>query len=296
MRKDYYLGTSKEGFHNIAFTEWGMLNPDLPSILCLHGYTRNGRDFDALAYYLSLQGRHVLCPDVVGRGDSSWFKNAQHYTFDQYITDISALIAYSHARQIDVIGTSMGGIIGMMMAAMPNTPIRRLILNDVGAQIPVSGLKKLGLTERKVDFVSFDKAKAYFKEHLEEFGDLSEEQWINLTKHSIEQRAPDLFVSKIDPNIRNPKSSFQFISEFFHHPYKSLEGIFYDIDLWSVWNKISCPVFIIHGMHSEILTAEIIHRMKKEHSLTQVYDKENAGHAPALLDLADHERIYHWLS
>lgn len=291
-----YFGISEEGFHRIAYTEWGEIHSKFPSVICVHGYTRNGRDFDALASYLALKGRHVVCPDVVGRGESSWFKNPHHYNFTQYVMDMNTLIAHTHAYQIDWIGTSMGGIIGMMLAALPNSPIRRLILNDVGPQIPLQALRRLAkFSGNEPDFKSMAEAKEYFKRHYADFGILDEEQWDYFTEHSVKQEAADLYVVKVDPCIKNPKSTFQMVSDFFHHPHRALEGILYDIDLWSIWKKIHCPVLVIHGVRSDLLTPAIIKKMQRMHDLTEVYEVANAGHAPALLELNDHERIERWL-
>jgi len=296
MKKNSYLGVSEEGFHNIAYTEWGSSDTERPTVICVHGYTRNSRDFDSLASYISMKGRHVFCPDVVGRGDSSWFKQSSHYNFTQYVADMNALIARSQARQVDWIGTSMGGLIGMILAAKPNSPIRRLILNDVGPQIPIHGLRRLAKYAGKDPmYESFDEAKKQFKTNYAEFGNLSEKQWDTFTKNSIEQQAPNVFIARVDPNIKNPKSTTQIISEFFHHPHKALEGILYDIDLWSIWKNVQCPVLVIHGTHSDLLTPEIIRRMQRAHPQIEVYEKEDAGHAPALLDLIDHETIAQWL-
>lgn len=296
MKQNSFLGVSDEGFHSVAYTEWGVWSPSLPTVLCVHGYTRNSRDFDALAHYLQNQDRHVFCPDVVGRGNSSWFNHSSHYNFTQYINDMNALIARTNATQIDWIGTSMGGLIGMMIAALPHSPVRRLILNDIGPQVPIHGLRRLAkYAGNDPDFKSMEEAKQHFKKNYAEFGPLTEKQWDFFTEHSIDQRAPDLYTVKVDPGIKNPKSSFQVISEFFHHPQKSLEGILYDIDLWSIWTKIHCPVLVIHGAHSDLLTPGIIKRMQRMHPLTDVYEIENAGHAPALLDLENHEVINDWL-
>src|SRR3990167_1962887 len=113
MKTDYYLGLSEEGFHRIAYSEWGAPSPQYASILCIHGLTRNRRDFDDLATYLSDRELHVFCPDMVGRGDSNWLKNPLHYTFEQYAADCNVLINKMPTQKIDWIGTSMGGVIGM---------------------------------------------------------------------------------------------------------------------------------------------------------------------------------------
>lgn len=296
MKKHSVLGISDEGFHNIAYTEWGAHSPELSAVVCVHGYTRNSRDFDALAHYLSHHDRHVYCPDIVGRGDSSWFKHPHHYNFTQYVNDMNAMIARTKSQQIDWIGTSMGGIIGMMLAALPNSPIRRLILNDVGPQIPLHGLRRLAkYAGDDTEFKSIDEARETFKRNFAEFGPLTEEQWTTLTQHSVEQKAPNTYSIKVDPNINNPKSAFQMVTDFFHHPHRALEGILYDIDLWAVWKKVRCPVLVIHGTHSDLLTPAIIKRMIRTHKHTDVYEVHNAGHAPALLEPAQHQFIADWL-
>jgi pimeloyl-ACP methyl ester carboxylesterase len=297
MKKQCFLGISNEGFHNVAYTEWGEANRDLPAVLCVHGYTRNSHDFDALASYFSMNGRHVFCPDVVGRGDSSWFKNSNNYNFTQYMSDMNVLLALTKTHQIDWIGTSMGGLIGMMLAALPNSPVKHLVLNDIGPQIPLFGLRRLAkYAGKEPEFKSKEEAKQFYKSNFSEFGPLTEKQWNNFTNNSIEEKAPGRFVAKVDPGIKNPKSTFQIMSEFVHHPHKALEGIFFDIDLWSIWQQVKCPVLVIHGVNSDLLTPEIIKRMQRSHNKTEVYKVENAGHAPALLNTMEHEKIMNWLN
>lgn len=287
---------SPEGFHDLAYMEWGNRSEQFPTVMCVHGLTRNGRDFDELANYLSNKGRYILCPDVAGRGDSAWFKHACYYNFPQYVADMNALIARADTHHIDWIGTSMGGIIGMMLAAQPNTPIRRLVINDIGPQIPLVGLRRLGKYAGKNPiFSTFEEAKIYCKTNYAEFGELTDEQWNTFTYHSIKLKAPNQYVFNVDPGIKHSKSTGQWLNEFLHHPLKALEGIFYDIDLWSMWKQIHCPVLVIHGKHSDLLTSEIIAKMHQIHPLTEVYEIENAGHAPALLDPQNHDVIYQWL-
>jgi pimeloyl-ACP methyl ester carboxylesterase len=297
MKRQTLLSVSEEGFHHLAYSEWGDADPDHPTIICVHGYSRNSHDFDTLANYLGNRGRHLFCPDIVGRGDSSWLKNAHHYNFIQYVADMNALIARTGAPQIDWIGTSMGGIIGMMLASLPNTPIQRLILNDVGPQIPVHALRKIAkFSAIGVEFKSIKEAKEYFKKAYAEFGILEEAHWDYLTAHSIEQTRSNAFRLKADPGILHPKTTLQTISEFFHHPHKSLVGILYDVDLWAIWRQIKCPVLIIHGVNSELLTPVIIKHMLRTHQHSEVYEIENAGHAPALLNPWEWEKIDLWLN
>ena len=154
MNSDYVLGLTAGGFHRIHYTDWG--NPDTSRIvICVHGLTRNCRDFDFLAQALVSEFR-VICPDVAGRGRSDWLKAKENYAYPQYCADMTAMIARltgkstglsarlgrllgrakSGKKRIFWVGTSMGGLIGMVLAAQPGTPIERLVLNDIGAIIP----------------------------------------------------------------------------------------------------------------------------------------------------------------
>lgn len=290
------LGLSSEGFHRLAYTEWGRHHPDHPAIICLHGLLRNRHDFDALARYLNHHGRHVFCPDLAGRGDSDWFHSPSHYTNEQYMADMSSLIARTGSSRIDWIGTSLGGIIGMMLAALPNTPIHRLILNDVGAQIPLHGLRRLAkYVNVHPEFSNKEEAIQYYQTIYHDFGTLTPGQWDELTTHNIKPLANGHFVAKGDPNLMHHKTKIPFLWELMSHPHKALQGIMYDIDLWSVWEKITCPVLIIHGRQSDLLLEEHIVRMKKIHPLTEVMVIDDAGHAPALLRTTEHESIAQWL-
>jgi len=297
MKTNYFLSSSTDGFHRMAYSEWGQPDSIKPIVFCVHGVLRHRFDFDALAGYLSRHDRHVFCPDIVGRGDSDWFENPKHYHFEQYVIDMTVLFARSVATKIDWIGTSMGGLIGMMMAALPNSPISRLILNDVGPQVPLSGLRRIAkYADTHHKFATVAEATQHYKEIYKSFGQLSESQWTTFTEHSITQKPDGTYVAKCDPTIAQVnKTHAQWMWDFMHHPHKSLEGIFFDVDLWSVWKQIKCPVLIIHGRHSDILLPEIIKKMQQTHPNTALIEVDDAGHAPALLEQAQHERIKAWL-
>src|SRR5215469_3274553 len=135
MQEKHLYGHGAGGFHRVAYTEWGQASPR-PPVICVHGLIRNGRGFDYLSLALEGEGRQVFCPDIVGRGKSDWLANPANYNYPQYITDMTALVARTGAELVDWIGTSMGGLIGILLAAETNTPIRRLVINDVGPFIP----------------------------------------------------------------------------------------------------------------------------------------------------------------
>src|SRR5512140_330508 len=142
MRQRSVRCLSPAGFHDMAYVEWG--DPRNPRVLvCAHGLTRNGRDFDYLARTLAREWR-VVCPDVVGRGRSDWLKDKSLYAIPQYATDMATLIARLDVESVDWLGTSMGGLIGMVMASQEKTPIKRLILNDVGPVLSFISLSRIG--------------------------------------------------------------------------------------------------------------------------------------------------------
>jgi len=283
MKKDYVLGLSEEGFHRVFYTQWGDTSAHHLPLVCVHGLTRNGRDFDGLAAYLSGKGHAVFCPDIVGRGDSDWLHDPQHYTYEQYVADMNVLIARTKAPHINWLGTSMGGLIGMVMAAADHTPIRRLILNDVGAQIPVKALTRLSkYAARDPDFTSLEQAKTYFKTVYTDFGDLDETEWQRITETSVREIAPGKFISKMDHGVKQSSMKSKLAWKAFFHPHKALEGSLFDIDLWHLFRKITCPLLLIHGTHSDLLTPAIIQKMLRIRPDMQILEIPDAGHAPML--------------
>lgn len=296
MDKHYFLGLSEEGFHKVAYTEWGKPNNTHTPIICVHGLTRNGRDFDELARHLTYMGCHTYCPDVVGRGESDWLNDPLHYTYEQYIADMNVMIARTTAKQVDWVGTSMGGLIGLFLASMPKSPIRRLVLNDIGPQISTQGIARLSKyagTEPR--FRTLKEAKTYFQEVYGDFGKLSDAQWERFTENSVDEIRPGVFTTKMDPRIRIAATKSKIAWRAFLHPLKAWEGTLFDIDLWHIWRKVSCPVLVLRGKYSDILLPHVTQKMKMIHPLTEIVEIADAGHAPALMDLEQHELIYRWL-
>src|SRR5437870_5834446 len=135
-------GLSLTGFHELAYVDWGPSEAGIP-VVCIHGLSRQGRDFEYLASHLAAAGRRVVCPDLVGRGRSGRLRDANEYALPQYCADINALIAHLDAGQVDWVGTSLGGLIGIVLAGLPETPIRRIVVNDIGPYLPWSGLARI---------------------------------------------------------------------------------------------------------------------------------------------------------
>jgi hypothetical protein len=267
MREQSFLGQSILGFHRVAYTEWGE-NTDKPPIICVHGLTRNGRDFDWLAKALQDE-RRVLCPDIVGRGQSDHLADPSLYGYPQYLSDMTALIARSGAAEVDWVGTSMGGLIGMLLAAQPNSPIRRLVINDVGPFLSLSALQRIATyAGQDVFFDDFAALEAHMRKIYIPFGIRNDADWQRLAKTSV----------VILPDGRLTLNYDTAIAANF----KALKA---DVDLWPFYDKIRCPTLVLRGAQSDILTDAVTTDMTKRGPKAERIDFENVGHAPALIDI-----------
>lgn len=279
MREDGFLGLSGHGFHRVAYVEWGMR--DAPrTVICVHGLTRNGRDFDVLARSLSDTHR-VVCPDVAGRGRSEWLAVSDEYAYPTYCADMAALIARLRVEQVDWVGTSMGGLMGMMLAAQPGSPVRRLVLNDIGPFIPQAALERIG-TYLGLDlgFDSVDEVDAYLREVHAPFGSLSDEQWRHLAEHGHRVRGEGVLGLAYDPRIAEP---------FRANPPE-------DVDLWALWDAVQCPVLVLRGAESDLLLPEVAEQMRTRGPGAEVVEFSGAGHAPALMAPEQVRVVADWLS
>jgi pimeloyl-ACP methyl ester carboxylesterase len=244
MREKYFYGYGPRGFHRIAYTEWGEASSQ-PPVICVHGLVRNGRDFDYLARALEDEGRQVFCPDIVGRGKSDWLANPADYNYVQYLTDMTALIARTGADSVDWVGTSMGGLIGMLLAAETNAPIRRLVINDAGPFIPLAALKRIGAyLKHSPVFENLEGVEEYPREIYSPFGDLNDENWHHLAHYGTRNMANSKLGLAFDPAIALP---FLEINQ--------------DVDLWPAYDRVRCPVLLLHGVNSDVLPAPIAHEM-----------------------------------
>ncbi len=267
----------REGFVNcqgqtqvlrMAYTDWGDIdNPRL--LICVHGLTRCGRDFDTLAEALADDYR-VICPDVMGRGLSDWLDDPAGYGIPTYAQHMLALLAQLGASKVDWLGTSMGGIIGMALAAQPDSPIQRLILNDVGPEI--SGLSLARIAQyvgRDERWDSLEEAMAQQSQALAPFGNLSPAQWHQILLPGLVQDAQGLWHTRYDPRIA-----------------LSLRAIDpnQNADLWPLYEAITCPTLAIHGANSDLLTAEVWLAMATRGPRATLAEVPDVGHAPTFLD------------
>ena len=255
---------SATGLHRMAYTERG--DPDNPNVLvCVHGLTRNGRDFDDLAQVMAREYR-VICPDVVGRGRSDWLRNPAGYGFPQYVADMLVLLARLNVESVHWVGTSMGGLIGMFLASLEDSPISRLVLNDVGPVITADSLQRIGeYVGRAPKFETFAAAERYIREISASFGVLSDAQWRHLTQHSLRQASDGRFEMCYDPGIGDP----------FRQALTAQ-----NVDLWPIYDAISCPTLVVRGAESDLLSLETVRLMASRGPLPQTVELPNVGHAP----------------
>jgi len=265
---EFYLGLSTQGFHQLHYMKWGQPTEKEP-VICAHGLTRNSHDFDCLAQDLA-QDRQIACPDIVGRGQSDWLTEPNFYGYPQYMADANALMARLNSSRFDWVGTSMGGLIGMFLAGQPQTPLRRLVMNDIGAVIPGKALQRIRkYVSLQPHLSSLDQANKYIRQILAPFGNLTEEQWQQLVRYSFRRDDTSSYVMNYDPNI---------IKSLGHETESP------NIEFWPFWEKVACPVLLIHGQNSDVLTPPIIAQMKEIKKDLEVITFPDTGHAPALMN------------
>lgn len=264
------------GYHNISYVEWGTPQKD-KAVLCLHGFSRNGRDFDYLAQELVDQGYWIICPDMPGRGKSDWLPIPTDYNYPKHASEIMTLLARLDVEHIDLVGTSMGGIMGMVLASFPNNPIHRLVMNDVGPYLPSPPQQRireyLGLYPI---FNSRDKAKNYLKQLLSPFGIHTEEHLEHAMENSYFLNTEGHYQLSYDNNIL-----VGFTGE--------------ETDLWNFWETVNVPVLVIRGERSELLTLNCVDRMTQKKNVDFV-EFPNVGHAPALNTENQIRVISQWLN
>jgi pimeloyl-ACP methyl ester carboxylesterase len=254
------------GFHRLNYYEWGDAgNPRV--VICVHGLTRNGRDFDDIATALSSEYR-VLCPDMPGRGKSEWLTHKEDYAYPVYCADMAALIARSGAETVDWIGTSMGGVIGMLLAAQPNSPIRKLVMNDVGPFIPKASMERLSIYVGKpVSYDSFEAFEQYIRAVSAPFGPLTDAQWRHLTETTARRMDDGRWGTNYDPAIALPFT-------------KSIA----DVVLWPFWDQVRSPTLLLRGKDSDLLLSETAREMTTRGPKATLVEFPGIGHAPMLME------------
>ncbi len=269
MRQHTVQCLSPAGFHDMAYVEWG--DPANPRVLvCVHGLTRCGRDFDFLARAMADRYR-VVCPDVVGRGRSAWLRDKSHYAIPQYCGDMVTLLARLNAATVHWLGTSMGGLIGMALAAQPDSPISRLVMNDVGPVITAASIARIGeYLGTAPRFASMEQAEAFVRFVSAPFGALTDAQWRHLTIHTMRPTADGGFELAYDPGIAAP--------------FRQAMGQGEDVLLWPIYDAVHCPTLLLRGAQSDLLTADTARQMATRGPRAQVVEVAGVGHAPVLME------------
>ncbi len=272
MKTDSILCLGSTGFHRMHYYEWGdAANPRV--LVCVHGLTRSGRDFDYLAESLAGDFR-VICPDVVGRGQSDWLAAKTDYGYPQYMADMAALIARVTANGTETVhwlGTSMGGLLGIFVAATPRHPISRMVVNDAGMLVPREALQRLArYVGKDPRFATLEALEAHQRCISASFGALDHAQWHHLTVHGAKQHADGSWGFRYDPAIR-----------------LALDGDLADIDLSAYWDAVTCPTLVLRGAESDILLRETAEAMTQRGPKATLVEFPDVGHAPMLMSAGE---------
>lgn len=301
-RLEFVACASPAGLHRMAYWEWGDPANDRV-LLCVHGLTRTGRDFDELARELSGEFR-VVCPDVVGRGASDWLLNPAFYTVPQYVSDMTTLIARLRPASLAWVGTSMGGLIGLGLAGavamaqlmgqaplpgrkpwrdLPETAgirLDRLVLNDVGPRLDPPALLRIGsYVNRPGAFATFEEAVQAVRETSETFGPHTDAQWETLTRR-VYRQLDGRWVKHYDLGLAAPLASQT------PDAYAAAEQI-----LWQSYDALDCPVLIVRGAQSDLLSAATVAEMLMRNPRARALEFPGVGHAPTLMTPAQIEPV-----
>lgn len=262
-----------KGLHRMAYWEWG--DPANPRVLvCVHGLTRQGRDFDTLAGALAHHYR-VVCPDVVGRGRSDWLADPMGYQLPQYVGDMVTLLARVNAQSVDWVGTSMGGLIGLGLAAQTGSPLRRLVLNDVGPSIEAAALLRIGMyLGVPARWATLDEAADAMWAISKGFGPHTREQWLALTEPQLQRDGDGFYKPRYDPGIAMP---FRAVTPEIAKAGEAL--------LWQAWDRLTLPTLLLRGAESDLLSHATAQAMSERGPRARLVELPGVGHAPTLVQL-----------
>jgi pimeloyl-ACP methyl ester carboxylesterase len=269
-RQRFVQCASPGGLHRVAYTEWG--DPaNSRVLLCVHGLTRSGRDFDRLAAAFAGTYR-VVCPDVVGRGLSSWLNAPNYYTVPQYVSDMITLIARLDVEKVDWFGTSMGGLIGMGLAGLPDSPIQKMLLNDVGPHLETAAVGRIGdYLGKPVRFETLQQGIDYAALLAQSFGPLTSEEWREINTPLLHER-DGAWYFRYDPHIAQPFTA-------------TTEEIVQagEAALWGALAATQGPVLVVRGEQSDLLSRETVAKMVAQGKAVSSVEIPGVGHAPAFV-------------
>jgi pimeloyl-ACP methyl ester carboxylesterase len=261
----HFRGLTPHGFHRVVYYEWGA--PDNANVVvCVHGIGRNGRDFDVLGEALAPTHR-VLAIDMPGRGASDWLRDPMDYIAPVYLGTLTALIAASGAEEVAWVGTSMGALLGIIAAAQPGTPVRRLVVNDAGPSIEPAALVRIGqYFGTDPSFATYDQLADYVRTIAAPFGQLTDAQWDHVVRTNARQRPDGTWGLGYDPAIAVP--------------FRAQTA---PVDLWPLWDAIRCPTLVVRGEVSDLLSRATAQAMRERGPRPRVVEIPGVGHAPMLL-------------
>ena len=262
------------GLHRMAYWEWGdAANPRV--LVCAHGLARQGRDFDTLARALCGDFR-VVCPDVVGRGRSDWLADPMGYQNAAYVADMVTLLARLDAGELHWVGISMGGLIGLGLASLADSPIRSLVLNDVGPKVEYEALVRIGTyLGAPMHWASVQEAADYLLSISKSFGPHTPEQWLTLTRPMLKAVDDDQgagFVLHYDPAIAVP---FREVT-----PAVAAAG---EAATWAAYDRVQCAVLLLRGADSDLLSRETALAMTERGPKAKLREFAGIDHAPTLI-------------
>ena len=279
---NYVSCPDASGSHRMAYWQWGSpANPHV--VICVHGLSRQGRDFDVLARYLCDEVR-VICPDVAGRGQSDWLQDPMAYQIPQYAADMLVLLAHlqqqSPVKTLDWVGTSMGGLIGMAIAGQPDlplpVPVHKLVLNDVGPVVEWLAITRIAAYLGKADqFASVQHAADAMWAISTGFGPHTAEQWLALSRPMLKPvagAADGAVVLHYDPAIAVPVRTLTEAA--------ARDG---ETVLWQLYDNIRAQTLILRGAQSDLLSPATAQAMAQRGPRARLIEFENVGHAPTLI-------------
>ena len=265
--------TDADGTVWLAFSDWGEGKRDR-ILMSVHGLTRQSRDFDFLSSELKDQFR-VIEVDLAGHGKSGWLANKSGYCIENFLRHMDALLDYRGISQMDWLGTGTGGLMGIILAARQDTPIRRLILNDVGPSISASSVE--GFRGRFLEqpvFSNLSETEQYFRTTYADIGPIEDAQWSDYVIHSINREPGPSYTLNYDPEVL---------------------GAFQPENLWDKYDRIECPVLVIRGQNSTVLDYETAKSMTERGPMATLINVENCGHAPSLMTSHQAQLVKNWL-
>jgi pimeloyl-ACP methyl ester carboxylesterase len=309
-RKGEIVCAGAFGTHRMAYVEWGDRHNARVAV-CVHGLSRSGRDFDVLAARLA-ETHRVICPDIVGRGKSDWLRDPSGYNLPQYVADMVALFAQLHLTRVDYIGTSMGGLIGMLLAAMPITPISCMVINDVGPHIEPSALVRLrayldeaamrnratpaapevGQADATAMFATAQEGVDYLVAHSAGFGSHTPEQWRALNAPLLKRVYGSDggivgYALRADPGIAE---AFRVAAALDAATLDAAEA-----GMWHAFESIRCPTLIVRGGDSDLFSEATLARMLACGARFSSETFAGVGHAPTFVDPAQTDLVARFL-